>query len=118
MCGAPGTLRVEGDNPSAVGRSFLSRLHNCAEGAPFLRVLCARVGTTLIAQWALPFTPHVPQTPVRKPCQLCGEVFFICAGKPAGGAPFLRVLCARVGTTLIAQWLCLSRRVRPKSACV
>src|SRR6266404_682619 len=28
-----------------------------AEGAPFLRVLCARVGITLIAQWALPFTP-------------------------------------------------------------
>ena len=31
-----------------------------AEGAPFLRVLCARVGTTLTAQWALPSTPHVP----------------------------------------------------------
>jgi hypothetical protein len=35
-------------------------------GAPFLRVLCARVGTTLIAQWALPVTPRVPQMSVRK----------------------------------------------------
>src|SRR2546429_7870960 len=37
-----------------------------AEGAPFLRVLCARVGTTLVAQWALPFTPRVPQLSVRE----------------------------------------------------
>src|SRR5258708_39578795 len=106
MCGAPGTLRVEGDNPSAVGRSFLSRLHNCAEGAPFLRVLCARVGTTLIAQWALPFTRHVPQTPVGKSCSLCGEVCVICDGKPVGGALFLRVLCVSARSSLIAQ--CLS----------
>jgi hypothetical protein len=53
-------------------------------GAPFLRVFCARacpvfaeapseaeggvegVGTTLIAQWALPFTPAVPQMSVCK----------------------------------------------------
>jgi len=28
-----------------------------AGGAPFLRILCARVGTTLTAQWALPPTP-------------------------------------------------------------
>jgi len=33
---------------------------------PFLRVLCARVGTTLIARWAVPFTPRVPQMSVRK----------------------------------------------------
>ena len=35
-------------------------------GVPFLRVLCARVGTTLIAQWALPFTPRAAQMSVRK----------------------------------------------------
>ena len=38
--------------------------------------------------------------------------------EPYEGAPFLRVFCARVGTTLIAQWALPSRRVCPKWACV
>src|SRR5438874_13672159 len=42
------------------------------------------------------------------------EAFDLACTISAEGAPFLRVLCARVGTTLIAQWLCLSRRVCPK----
>src|SRR6266436_8936302 len=42
------------------------------------------------------------------------EAFDLARTISAEGAPFLRVLCARVGTTLIAQWLCLSRRVCPK----
>src|SRR5882672_4650702 len=41
------------------------------EGAPFLRVLCARVGTTLIAQWALPFTAAVSVLRYRHPFQPC-----------------------------------------------
>jgi hypothetical protein len=35
-------------------------------GGPFLAAPSQGVGTTLIAQWALPFTPRVPQMSMRK----------------------------------------------------
>ena len=52
---------------STAGQSLpAARSRFRAEGAPSLRVLCARVGTTPLAQWALPLTPRVPQMNVRK----------------------------------------------------
>jgi hypothetical protein len=38
-----------------------------AGGAPFLRVLCARVGGRPIAPWASPFTPRKPEMSAPRP---------------------------------------------------
>jgi hypothetical protein len=41
-------------------------MHNQRRGCPILARPLRRVGTKLIAQWALPLTPPVPQAGVRK----------------------------------------------------
>ena len=64
---APGLPQSSGEPLVPKAGGPLQRGKYNAGGAPFLRVLCARVGTTLIAQWSSPFTPHVPQMSVRKP---------------------------------------------------
>src|ERR1700686_4944379 len=65
-------------------------------------------------QRVLPFTPPSARCDIGTLFQSClpGGNFVIGRGAgalpacttSAGGAPFLRVLCARVGTTLIGQW--------------